>query len=537
MAEASARGRLARAALLLTAATITSRLMGYVRDAMLYAQFGQNRYTDIYQAAFKVPDFFYALLVGGALSSAFIPVFGGYLANKQEDEAWYAASSLFNLIFLLLVIVISLGMIFAPHLVFILVPGFDASGIALTAHLTRIMFVQTLFMGLAGIMIGVLNSYKRFTGNALSIMLYNVPVLLIGLYLFHRPALLNDPARAISYYSVGVVAGAVISVMIQFPSLLHIGLRYHPVMDLRHPGVKQFSKLVFPVLISQSVAYFNTFVTMNLASGLPGGQLAASSLALRIMQIPLGLFAQAIGIATFPTMTEQAAQGRMDDFRRTVSLTLRTTNFLTFPAAAGLVALGFPITRLFFQFGKFTTQNAALTSVALFYYAFGIIGYSAEIALSRAFYAIKDTVTPVRITIGMIVLNIVLSVLLVKPMGLGGLALAYSTAGLVEMVALLLILRIRIGRIDGMRILSSGIGSLGASLVMGLACYLTALKLQALLGVASKLSQLLAVSGSIAVGILVYFCIAYLLRMEEVQLALEIMGRRFSSHRGRPSAQ
>jgi putative peptidoglycan lipid II flippase len=493
---------------------------------MLYSLFGLNNITSSYQAAFSVPDFFYNILVGGALASAFIPVFGGYLATGHEDEGWYVASSLFNLIFLLLLVVISLGMLFAPQFVRILVPGFNPSDIALTAHLTRIMLLQTLFLGLAGLMIGVLNSYKRFAGNALSIMLYNVPVILVGLYLYRHPALLTDPRHSITYYSMGVMAGAVISLLIQVPSLMRLGLRYHAVLDLRHPGVRLFGVLVFPVLISQSVAYFNTFVTQYLASFLPAG-VAASKLALRIMMIPLGLFATSIGVAIFPTMTEQAAQGRWSDFRQSISLGLRTTNFLTFPAAAGLVALGQPITRLFFQFGKLTPQDVALTSAALFYYSFGIVGYSSEMLLSRAFYAIKDTLTPVLVTVGMIFLNVGMSVMLVKPMGLSGLALAYSTAGIVEIAALLVILRFRIGRIDGKRILYSGLGTTVASIAMGLVCYFTVNKLQALLGVASKLSQLTTVSASIIVGIMVYFFVAYLLRMEEVQFTLDMLGRRF----------
>jgi len=535
MPETSARGRLARAALLLTTAMIASRLLGYMRDAMLYSLFGMARITDCYQAAFSVPDFTYNILVGGALASAFIPVFGGYLATGQEDEGWYVASSLFNAIFLILVIVISCGEIYAPQFVRILAPGFSSDAIALTAQLTRIMFFQTLFMGLAGIMIGVLNSYKRFTGNALSIMLYNVPVVLVGFYLLHHQVLLNDPGHAITYYSMGVMVGAAISLLVQVPSLLRLGMRYHPVLNLRHPGVKLFGLLVFPVLISQSVTYFNTFVTQYLASSLPGGELSASKIALRIMMLPLGLFATSIGVAIFPTMTEQAAQGRWNEFRRSISLGVRITNFLTFPAAAGLVALGLPITRLFFQFGKLTPQDATLASTALFFYSFGIIGYSAEIMLTRAFYAIKDTLTPVLVTIGMIVLDVVLSILLVKPMGLGGLALAYSAAGLVEMIALLLILRIRIGHMDGKRILLSGIGTIVSCIVMGIACYFTADGLQRLLGVTHKLSQVAAVGGSIAVGIVIYFFVAYLLRMEEVQFTLEMLGRRFRIRRARPA--
>jgi putative peptidoglycan lipid II flippase len=536
MPETSPRGRLARAALLLAVATITSRLLGYVEIALLYAQVGQNRYTDAFQVAFSVPDFTYNLLVGGILASAFIPVFGGYLAKGEDDEGWHVASILFNLICLLLVVMIAFGMLYAPQFVRILAPGFDANTVALTAHLMRIMFFQALFLGMAGLMIGVLNSHNRFTGNALSIMFYNVPVVLVGLYFIRYPALLANPGRIVAYYSIGVMAGAAVSLVVQLSEMLKLGVRYRPVLGLRNPGVKLFGILVFPVLISQSVAYFNTFVTQYLASSLPGGELAASKLALRIMMIPLGLFATSIGVAIFPTMTEQVAQGRWDDFRRSISLGLRTTNFLTFPAAAGLVAIGLPITRLFFQFGNVTSQDAALTSAALFWYSFGIIGYSAEIMLTRAFYAIRDTLTPVLVTFGMIALSVVLSFLLVKPMGVAGLALAYSAAGVVEMFALLTILRIRIGRIDGRRILSSGIGTITASVALGIASYYTADRLQRLLGVTHKLPQLVAVSGSIAVGILVYFVVAYLLRMEEMQFTLEMLGRRFHIRRAKAEA-
>jgi putative peptidoglycan lipid II flippase len=386
-------------------------------------------------------------------------------------------------------------------------------------------------------MIGVLNSYNRFTGNALGIMFYNVPVVLVGLYLFIHPSLLTDPGRAISYYSIGVMVGAAVSLLIQLTELLKLNVRFRLALDLRHPGVKLFGILVFPVLISQSVAYFNTFVTQYLASMLPAGQLADSKLALRIMVMPLGLFATSIGVAIFPTMTEQAAQERWQDFRRSISLGLRTTNFLTFPAAAGLVAIGLPITRLFFQFGKLTTQDAAVISYALFWYSFGIIGYSAEIMLTRAFYAIRDTVTPVVVTFVMIALSVALSVLLVKPMGVGGLALAYSAAGVVELFALLIILRFKLGRIDGKRILVSGMGTIVASLALGIASYYTADELQRLLGVAHKLSQLVTVCGSIVVGILVYFGVASLLRMEEVQFTLEMLGRRFKIRSQQPGAR
>jgi len=534
MSETGAAGRgrrLGKAALLLAVATVTSRFLGYFQLALMTAQIGQNRFTDSFNVAFSVPDFTYNLLVGGILAAAFIPVFSGYLAKGREDEGWQVASTLFNLIFLVLVIVIGFGMVYASQFVRVLAPGFDAGTVALTARLMRIMFFQCLFLGLAGLMIGVLNSYNRFTGNALGIMLYNVPAVLVGVYLAVHPAALANPARAISWYSGGVMAGAAVSLLVQSMELLKLGVRWRPTFDLRHPGVRMFGILVFPVLISQSVAYFNTFVTQYLATMLPAGELADSKVALRIMMIPLGLFANSIGVAIFPTMTEQAAQERWDDFRRSISLGLRNTNFLTFPAAAGLVAIGLPITQSLFQFGKLTPHDAAVISYALFWYSFGIIGYSAEIMLTRAFYALRDTVTPVLVTVGMIALNVALSVLLVKPMGVGGLALAYSAAGVVELFVLVAILRIRLGSIDGRRILYSGLGTVAASVAMGIACRLTADGLQRLLGTTHKWSELATVGGSIVAGVLIYFFIAAALRMEELQFALKVFGRRLGFSR------
>lgn len=514
----SESGKIFRAAGIITVAMILSRLLGYARDAVLYAQFGQNRITDAYNAAFSIPDFLYMILVGGALSSAFIPVFGGYLARDREDEAWHVASSLLNLIVLLLLATIAVGMIFAPQLVGILVPGFDEKEIQLTAYLTRIMFIQTFFMGLSGVMIGILNSYKHFTTPALGSILYNLAVVVVGWSLSHQ--------LGIVAFSIGVVIGAVLNFAIQLPPIFKLGLRYRMVLDLKHPGVKQIGALVLPVLIGLSVSQFNLFVSQNLASSLPAGQLAALRTAQRLMQLPLGIFAVAIGTAIFPTLTEQAARSEWLQFRRTASLGLRTVNFLTIPATAGLIALGYPAIQLFFEMGRFTSQDTWATSVALFYYSFGIVGYSGALVLNRVFYALKDTKTPVLVGIGTVFLNIILNLVLVRVLGHGGLALAYSIVGIVNMIILLLLLRLKVGQIDGKRIVLSGAGATGASLVMGVVCYLLVSVLQHYLGVASKLAQLTAVSAAVFTGLVVFLGITYLLKLEELRMVIDLIGRR-----------
>jgi putative peptidoglycan lipid II flippase len=519
----SEREKIARAVGIITIAMVVARILGYVRDALLYALFGQNRITDAYNAAFSIPDFIYMILIGGALSSAFIPVFGGYLAKGEEDEGWQVASIMLNLVIILMVAAITLGVVFTPQLVHLLVPGFKAGEIDLTVYLTRIMFFQTFFMGLSGVTIGILNAYKHFSTPALGSVLYNLSVVVIGG--------LFGPRIGIVSFAIGVVVGAVLNFAVQLPPLLRLGIRYKPVLDLSHPGIRQIGALVFPVLIGLSVSQFNLFVSQNLASALPSGQLAALKTAQRIMQLPIGIFAVAIGTAIFPTLTEQSARQELGQFRRTFSLWFRAINFLTIPCVAGLIAIGLPAIRLFFQMGKFTPESTVATSVALFYYSFGIIGYSGSLILNRVFYALKDTKTPVLVGIGTVFLNIVLNIWLVKPMGHSGLALAYSLVGIVNMLVLLFLLRAKIGNIDGHRIISSALGSAAASLATGGVAYLVVTWLQGLLGIATKFAQLIAVSGAVAAGILVYFLVTYFLKLEEFQLVLDLVKKKIGHNR------
>lgn len=519
----SEREQVARAAGIITVAMILSRVLGYVRDLALYAQFGQNRITDAYNAAFSIPDFLYMILVGGALSSAFIPVFGGYVATGREEEGWRVASSLANLVILLLLLGMVLGLVFTPQLVRLLVPGFDAGEIDLTVRLTRIMLFQTFFMGLSGVTVGILNSYRHFATPALGSVLYNLAVVLVGWTL--------APYLGIAAYSLGVVLGAVLNFAVQLPPLFRLGLRYRPVLELKHPGVRQIGALVVPVLVGLSVSQFNLFVSQNLASGLPGGLLAALKTAQRLMQLPLGIFAAAIGTAIFPTLTGQAARREWAQFRRTTSLGIRTVNFLTIPAAAGLIALGLPVIRLLFEVGKFTPENTQATATALFYYSFGIVGYSGALILNRVYYALKDTRTPVLVGVATVFLNLILNLLLVRVLGHGGLALAYSVVGIVNMVVLILLLRVKIGHVDGRRILLSGAGALVSALAMGGAVWLLVGRLEGILGTVSKLSQAAAVGAGIGAGAALYLVFAFLLRLEELRLALEMIGRRLSSFR------
>lgn len=332
-------------------------------------------------------------------------------------------------------------------------------------------------------------------------------------------------------FSIGVVVGAVVNFLVCIPPLLKVGLRYNLSFNLRHPGVKKVLVLMAPVLIGLSVTHFNLFVTQNLASGLPEGMITALRMGQRLMQIPIGVFAIAVAIAVFPTMAEQSARGEMDDFKRTMSLGVRTVIFITLPSAVGLIVLRVPIVQVMFEQYNFTHENTLATAQALLYFSLGLIGYSAQQVLNRVFYSIHDTWTPVVAGSIAIILNILLSFLLIKPMGHEGLALAYSAAGISNMLLLLVMLRPRLGSIGGRRMLSSFTLTAVTSACMGIAVTLVVDWLPRVLHFHDKINQLIIVLVGVAVGCLVFGGISLFLKMEEAEMVKDLFLRRFLGRR------
>lgn len=433
--------QVARAAFLLMATVILSRILGYGREVALYTLFGQNYITDAYRAAFSIPDFIYMMLVGGALSSSFIPVFSTYVASNRENEGWKAASIVFNYVMIFLAILIAIAYIYTGPLLSLLAPGLPDTYARLAVRLTHIMFLQTFFMALNGMAMGVLNSYNRFAAPALGSLIYNLVIIVVGVALFKE--------YGIAAFSYGVVLGAALNFLVQVPALRKVGMKYYWSLDFHNKGFREIIILFVPVLAGLGVAQLNLFVNQNLASGLGPGMIGALNLAQRIMNLPLGIFAVSIATAVFPTMTMLAAKGEMESFKRTTSLGIRAVMLISIPAAGGLIALAEPIIKLLFEQGKFTAQMASVTGQALIYYCVGLFAYAILQVLNRSFYALKDTGTPVVAAVVTIGANIILSITLIKFMGHRGLALAYSLAGLINMLILLVVLKIKTGKMGG----------------------------------------------------------------------------------------
>lgn len=506
-----------QAAGMLTIMMALSRVLGFVRDISVSSTFGVDWQTDAYTAAFSIPDLIYFALVGGALSSAFIPVFSSYLATDREEEAFTMASTILNLVGIAALVLIAIGMVFTPQLVGILV-HFEGETLRLTILLTRIMFAQCFFMCLAGISQGILQCYKEFTVPALGAVVYNIAIIVIGLLLHKQLGIMG--------FTIGVVIGAALNLLMQIRAMRQYQFSYRIVLNLNHPGVRRFFALLLPVVLGLSMNEINLLVVQNLASSLDDGVVYALRQAQRIMMLPVGIFAAAIGMSFFPTMTGNVARGEMDLYKRNLTMGLRTIIFITLPATVGLMVLSYPVVRAMYLQFAVTQENIHLISTILVFYCIGIVGYSAQQILNRGFYAVQDTKSPVTINAFVLLFNMIISFILVKLMAHRGLALAYSMSGLLSMIVLGMGLRHKIGRYGGRALAKAILQSLIASLVMGIVVYFTAGGLEHVLNLSSKLMQVFQVGISILVGALVYGIMVIVMKMEEAQMVLRIVKRK-----------
>lgn len=513
------------AGLLMLTMTI-SRVLGYVRDSVILNKIGQNRITDIYQAAYLVPDFLFAILISGALSAAVIPVFSQYVATGRKQEGWKIVSIVFNWTMSILLLGVILGEIFTPQLVHILVTGFDAEATKMTVDLTRIMFAQVIFLSLAGFSMAVLNSHKIFAPSAFASTTYNLGTILGGIFLA-APIEKIWPGYGVAGFSVGVVLGALTQFLVQIPALGRLDLEYHPSFDFRQPGVKKMFALMVPIMIGLSVSELNIFVNINLGSGLEGGAITAFRIAQRLMLIPTSIFGIPIAIAILPTLSTQFARGETAAFREYSSMGIRSVLFLCLPIAVGMAILGTPLIRFMYEFSdKFGSADTLLTSQVLIYLCLGLASYGLVHVLNRIYYSFQDTITPVIMGVASIVVNVVFSLIFVKLMAQNGLALAYSLAGIFNIALLLIFMRRKMGRIDGRRLLLSTGQMLVASATMGAVVWMALRLINQFIVPSGKLTQAIELFIPTLLGAGVYVLVAKLWKMEELDQALAMVFKR-----------
>ena len=525
----------ARSALIVMIAMVVSRFLGYIRDVIIYAQIGQNSYTDAYNAAFKIPDCIYMILVGGALSAAFIPVVSSYLARGEKENVWKFTSVVINFISCVMLVLVIVAFIFAPQFIGFYVSGFSPKILALTVVLTRVMLLQAVLMALAGICQGILQAFKIFTPSAVGSVIYNVGIILVGA-IFSGIIEKYFPGYGITAFSIGVVAGAFGNFIVQAQALRKVGMTYHFSLDLRNTGFRRMMLLMLPVFISLGATQINLFVNSGLASHLHAGLLSALNTAQRIMQLPISVFAVSIAMAVFPVLSREAALNQLDEFRKDFSYGIRTIMFIMIPFTVLLAVLGVPFVRFMYQVGKFNSQNTAAVAFALYFYSIGIFSQGCIQLQNRAFYAFQDTKKPVLVAVSGVVINLVLSFVLINYLQQGGLALAYSVASVCNTLFLFILLKKKMGHIGLWEIGGSVLKTLIASVAAGAAAFGVAWGSEALIGVASKLTQLIQLGAGGCVGLAVFFAVAKWMKMPEIETVLSTVKRRFGRKNKKQSA-
>ncbi len=494
---------------------MTSRILGLVRD-MAIATILVSRMRDIFFFAFIIPNLFRSLLGEGALSAAFIPVFNEYLAKEKREEAFRIAHTTFHLLFLVLVLLTIIGILIAPSIVHF--TGFDTENKILTLGLLRIMFPFMIFSCLAALIMGILNSLGNFAVPAFTPCILNILVILSIFTICNR---FRYPVMGLA---LGVILGGAGELLFQAPFVLKKGFSPLPRIDHRHPAIRKIGLLFLPAAIGLAATPINTAVDHWLASlprFCPPGSVSALWYSNRLFQLPLALFGIAIATAIFPTMSRQTALQRIEELKETLSQALGLAFFTTIPAGIGLIVLRTPIIRLLFQYKKFTAYDTSATAWALLFYSLGLFAFGTVIILVRVFYSLKDTKTPARVACFAVISNIVLDLILMRPLAQGGLALATSLVAVWNMSLLFWLLRRRIGRLGGRRILTNFIRILSASSIMGIVSWLVARAFEP--HVVTLNLRVLQVGVAIVAGLVTLALVSTILGIKEMRTILEIV--------------
>jgi putative peptidoglycan lipid II flippase len=517
---------LAQASLILTAAALASRVLGWLRLLVIGSQFGASRDLDAYFAAFRIPDAIFQLVVAGALSAALIPVFSSYRARQEEAEAWRLASSVINLVLIALGGLSLLMAIFAPIVVPVVAPGFDAPTTELTVRMTRIMLLSPVFIGMGAVVSGILNSYERFAVPAIAPLLYNLCIIVSAIVL--------APLIGVEGLAVGVAIGSLAHLAIQLPELGKVGQRYDLTIGLSHPGVRQVLWLMGPRTLGLAAGQINFLASTFLASGLQEGSLTAYNYAFQLMQVPVGVVGVSVAVALFPRLSRAAALGKIREVRRHVAQALRILIFAAAPLTAVMIVLRGPLTAVFFQYGLFSASSTERTAGALLFFTLGLAAFIVVAVLARAFYALQDTRTPVIWAVVAVAINVPLMAWLVGPMGIDGLALAMSLTAIIEVLGLVWALRSRLDGLDledvGSSLARSAIAGGAAALAMFGALRSVELWLPGLLiHPVGRLLSLLVLSG---IGLAAFILVAAGLRSGELGELRRVLGGRFGARNG-----
>jgi len=518
------------AAVILAVTALASRILGLFRDRLLAGKFGAGDVLDAYFAAFRLPDLIYSILVMGAISSAFIPIFAHYW-QKEKKEAWHLTSGILNLVSLILIFLAIIFIFFAPWLVSLIAPGFSGEKREMTVLLTRIMFLSPIFLGVSSILSGVLQYFNRFFVSSLAPIMYNVGIIFGIVFLV--------PMMGVIGLAWGVVLGAFLHFLIKLPSAIYSGFHWQKIFSFYHEGIKKIVKLTIPRTVGLAGTQINFWIITAIASTLASGSIAIFNLSNNLQYVPIGIIGISFATASFPKLAKSFAEKDRENFAHSFYSTFNQILFWVLPISVGFFLLRAQIVRVVLGTGQFGWVDTRLTAAALGIFAFSIFAQSLIPLISRAFYSFHDTKTPVLISLASIALNIAFSFFFVwllkqvnlfssfvsntlKLSGLNdvsvlGLAIAFSLSSLLNFFILVRCFSKKVDFWQQKNILDGLVKSI-------LSCAIMAVVIYALLNVSALFLNthtflgifLQAVIAGI-IGVAVYFLSSLILKSEEAQ--------------------
>ncbi len=511
---------IAAAAFVVGVASLSSRLVGVLRDRALASAFGAGTTLDAYYAAFRVPDMLYNLIILGALSAGFIPVFSEYLATHERREAWKLAEETLSVVGITMIVACVLLALLSPVIVPLIVPGFEGEKLALTIKLSRIMFLSPFFLGLSAVMGGILQATRRFLAFALAPVVYNLAII-FGVIVF-------APRFGIEGVAWGVVLGAFLHCIVQAAVALRLGVQRIPRPSFHHEGVRRILKLMLPRTAGLAVSQLNLVILLIFASVLPAGSVAVFNLANNLQSFPVGLIGISFAIAAFPLLTSAVTRKDYAGFAQTLDSAARKIVFFILPATALFFLLRAQIVRLALGAGVFSWDDTIRTATVLGVFLFSLLGQALVPLLARAFYAHQNTLTPLWIGVVAEIVNIGLAFALRGTYGIVGLTIAFSVATYVNGLLLFMALERRYGQMKKRDFFSSVVKTAVASLAIIVAGY----PFRQALGTVFPLRTFwqVALQAGVAgcAGLVAFFVVAWLVKSPELrELHISINRRLF----------
>lgn len=513
--------KLVRAAGSMSLMTALSRIAGYARDALQASLLGAGNSTDAFVIAYRIPNLLRRLVAEGALTSAFVPTFARYMKRGDDAAMWRFAASVFYALTLLLVLIVVLGVVASPLLVSGLAWGYgeESGKLALTVALNRLMWPYIFFISLSALAAAILNAFGAFALPAFTPVLLNLSI--IACALFFRDSF-SDPSYA---FGVGVLVGGFLQLAVQVPALFRHGFRWRPPRPPDREGVREVARLMGPRVFGVGITQINLVVDSQFATSLRPGSASFLYYANRVTELTLGIFGISLSTVLLATLSRAAAEEDRPRVLETLRTALRLLIFVSIPATAGLIVLRAPIVHVLFERNRFTPEDTLLTSTALAAYSLGLLPYALINVLAAAFYAHRDTRTPVKVGVVVFFLHLALNFLLRAPMQHVGIALSTSISALVDAWMLAVLLRRKIGDFLDRAVRLAAARAIGASLLMAGALLLAAPHVDPLAagGIGAKGARLFAL---IAGGGVIYLAGSRLLGSAELQLLRRVVARR-----------